>query len=134
MLDTNIVSDLGRNPQGKVAMRLALVGIGVVAISIIVTCEVEFGFTRLGTRGASGTRYIKNMRQIFQHIPMLEFASPAEEHYADIRNQLERAGKPIGPNDLLIAAHARALGCTLVTNNVREFKRVPKLTVENWLV
>jgi tRNA(fMet)-specific endonuclease VapC len=59
--------------------------------------------------------------------------SPVEEHYADIRNTLERAGTSIGPNDLLIAAHARSLGLTLVTDNMREFSRVPGLPVENWL-
>ncbi|MHB1292986.1 MAG: PIN domain-containing protein, partial [Sulfuricella sp.] len=64
---------------------------------------------------------------------ILPLETPVEEHYADIRNKLERAGTPIGPNDLLIASHARALGLTLVTDNVREFSRVPGLAVENWL-
>lgn len=66
-------------------------------------------------------------------MPILPLEAPADEYYGAIRHQLERAGTPIGPNDLLIAAHARALGLTLVTDNVREFTRVPQLSVENWL-
>jgi tRNA(fMet)-specific endonuclease VapC len=57
---------------------------------------------------------------------------PADEHYASIRHELQTRGTPIGPNDLLIAAHARSLGLTLVTENDGEFRRVRDLTVENW--
>lgn len=60
--------------------------------------------------------------------------APVDQHYADIRAALKREGTPIGPNDLMIAAHARALGLMLVTDNLREFRRVPGLVVENWLV
>jgi tRNA(fMet)-specific endonuclease VapC len=70
---------------------------------------------------------------VLEQVAILPMEPPVEEHYADIRHTLERAGTPIGPNDLLIAAHARALGLTLVTDNVREFSRVPGLLVENWL-
>ena len=59
--------------------------------------------------------------------------SPTDRHYADIRAALERAGTPIGNNDLFIAAHARSRGMTLVTHNVRQFRRVPGLRVEDWL-
>jgi len=68
-----------------------------------------------------------------QELPVLPLEPPVDEHSAEIRVALERAGTPIGPNDLLIAAQARALGLTLVTGNVREFSRVPGLLVENWL-
>lgn len=64
---------------------------------------------------------------------MLAFEPPAEEHYGDVRFHLEQAGTPIGANDLFIAAHARAIGLVLVTNNEREFARVPGLAIENWL-
>ena len=65
-------------------------------------------------------------------IDVLPLEEPADQHYGAIRNDLERIGRPIGSNDLFIAAHARALGVTLVTNNVREFTRVPDLAVEDW--
>ena len=66
-------------------------------------------------------------------LPILPLVPPIEDHYAQIRSHLERIGTPIGPNDLLIAAHAQLLGLTIVTANVREFSRVPSLMVENWL-
>jgi tRNA(fMet)-specific endonuclease VapC len=70
---------------------------------------------------------------ILSEIAVLPFGAPADEAYARIRTALEAAGRPIGGNDLLIAAHAFAEGATLVTANVREFRRVGGLTVENWL-
>jgi tRNA(fMet)-specific endonuclease VapC len=66
-------------------------------------------------------------------VPVIPLQPPADRHYAQLRAELERVGKPIGANDMFIAAHALALGCTLVTDNVREFCRVKNLTVENWL-
>lgn len=70
---------------------------------------------------------------MLDQIATFPLESPVEAHYAEIRDTLERAGTPIGPNDLLIAAHARSLGLTLVTDNMHEFSRVPGLLVENWL-
>jgi tRNA(fMet)-specific endonuclease VapC len=67
-------------------------------------------------------------------LPILSLSPPVNRHYAVIRSHLEQTGKPIGPNDLLIAAHALALNLTLVTANLREFERVPGLSVENWLL
>ncbi len=75
----------------------------------------------------------QRVKLVLDQIATFPMESPGEEHYAEIRDTLERAGTPIGPNDLLIAAHARSLGLTLVTNNIREFSRVPGLLVENWL-
>ena len=69
---------------------------------------------------------------ILAAIDVLPLEEAATWHYSQIRNRLERTGRPIGLNDLLIAAHAKALGVTLVTNNTREFHRVPGLTVEDW--
>ena len=71
--------------------------------------------------------------QILDEMSSLPFETPADAHYAEIRATLEKTGQLIGPNDLLIAAHARALGLALVTANVREFAKVPDLIVENWL-
>lgn len=128
LLDTNIVSDLMRHPQGAVAQRMAAIGIEQIAISIVVACELRFGVARATTH-----RLAQRLDLILEQIPALALESPVEEHYADIRNVLERGGTPIGPNDLLIAAHARALGLVLVTGNLREFDRVSGLVVENWL-
>jgi tRNA(fMet)-specific endonuclease VapC len=128
LLDTNIVSDLARHPDGRVVQRIAAVGVERIGISIIVACELRFGVTKSGSQ-----RLARHVNLVLEQVVILPMEPPVEEHYADIRNTLERAGTPIGPNDLLIAAHARALGLTLVTDNVREFSRVPGLRVENWL-
>lgn len=129
LLDTNIVSDMVRHPQGRVVRRIAAAGAEHIVISIVVACELRFGAMK-----SQAPRLAQHLDQILGHIRILPLESPVEEHYADIRCALERAGTPIGPNDLLIAAHARALGMTLITGNVGEFGRVPGLVVENWLV
>lgn len=127
LLDTNIVSDLARDPQGTVARRLAEAGTERVAVSVVVACEVRFGAVKSGSK-----RLARRLDVLLREIPQLPLEEPVDKHYADIRAHLERAGTPIGPNDLLIAAHARALAFVLVTDNEREFSRVPRLVVENW--
>jgi tRNA(fMet)-specific endonuclease VapC len=127
LLDTNIVSDLARDPAGLVAMRIAEVGPELIAVSLIVAAEIRFGAVKSGSK-----RLAKRLDTLLHEIPLLALEPPVDEHYADIRSHLERAGTPIGPNDLLIAAHARALDLVLVTDNEREFSRVPRLAVENW--
>ncbi len=132
LLDTNIVSDLARHPQGACAERIAAVGEEAVVTSIIVAAEIRFGLAKLEAQNA-GPRLCANLRTLLNALPILPFETPADEHYGEIRGRLEGAGTPIGPNDMLIAAHARALGLTVVTANVREFERVPELAVVNWL-
>jgi tRNA(fMet)-specific endonuclease VapC len=132
LLDTNIVSDLARRPQGACAARIAAVGEAAVVTSIIVAAEIRFGLAKLEAQNG-GRRLCANLRTILSQLPILSFEAPADEHYGEIRRQLEGAGTPIGPNDLLIAAHARSLGLTIVTDNTRDFQRVPNLSVENWL-
>jgi tRNA(fMet)-specific endonuclease VapC len=128
LLDTNIVSDLIRNPQGRVAAKIAAVGADNVCTSIIVASELRYG----GARKASA-RITGLVEGLMGRLNLLPFEMPADAVYGELRAQLERAGTPIGPNDLLIAAHALALGHTLVTDNAREFSRIKSLTVENWL-
>jgi tRNA(fMet)-specific endonuclease VapC len=128
MLDTNIISDLIRNPQGSAAKRIAKVGEDSVCTSIIVAAELRYGCTRSGSK-----RLHDAVEDMLSEITVLPFDVPADAEYASIRSELETAGKPIGPNDLLIAAHACATGATLVTANVEEFKRVRGMKVENWL-
>ena len=129
LLDTNILSNMARNPQGLVAQRVMTVGVEQVGISVVVAGEIRFGLVK-----RPQLRLQQHLEQLLGQFTLLNLESPIEEHYADIRNLLEGAGTPIGPNDLLIAAHARALGLTLVTDNVREFSRVPGLAIENWLM
>ena len=73
------------------------------------------------------------MENFLAQLDTLAYERPADRHYADIRNALERRGTPIGPVDLFIAAHARSLDLTLVTDNIREFSRVDGLKLENWM-
>jgi tRNA(fMet)-specific endonuclease VapC len=128
LLDTNVLSDLIRNPAGRVTTRLRRLAEDEACTSIIVVSEIRFGVARRGS-----ARLEAQVESILRELTILPVDQPADRHYADIRAHLARAGQPIGQNDLFIAAHARALGLTLVTDNVREFSRVPDLTVENWL-
>ena len=128
LLDTNIISDLVRHPRGRVAERLAEVGEENVCTSIIVAAEIRFG--NLKKRSAKLARQLK---EICVAIDILPFDHAAANSYAIVRWQLEATGRPIGANDLLIAAHALAADCTLVTNNMREFQRIERLVLENWL-
>lgn len=127
MLDTNIVSDLIRNPYGKVADRLAQ-NINDACVSIIVAAELRFGAEKRGSK-----RLLDIVEGVLDRLPIIPMDVPVDREYAEIRSKLEAAGKPIGPNDLLIAAHALSLGATLVTDNVQEFERVGGLWLENWL-
>ena len=127
MLDTNIVSELVRRPDGEAARRAAALDPRTIAVSIIVAAELRYGAAR--RRSARLTRQLETVLAALETLPLAE---PADAHYAAIRSELERRGRTIGHNDLLIAAHARALNLTLVTRNVREFERVPGLAIENW--
>lgn len=128
LLDTNILSDLVRHPQGQVFQQIATVGEGSVCTSIIVACELRFGAAKSGS-----SRLIQQLERILQVLPILPMEPPVDERYAAIRTYLEQAGTPIGANDMLIAAHALALELTLITANTREFERVPTLSLDNWL-
>ena len=128
LLDTNIISDLIRHPQGKAARRIAKAGDDNICTSIIVAAELRYGCAKSGS-----VRLLKAVEDLLGEIAVLPFDVPADTDYGGIRRELEAAGKPIGGNDLLIAAHARAIGATVVTANADEFKRVPGLAVENWL-
>jgi tRNA(fMet)-specific endonuclease VapC len=128
LLDTNILSDLLRNPGGRVARRLAVVGEPAVCTSIVVACELRYGAAKKGSPQLSA-----RVESLLGSLEILPLDQPSDRSYAEIRLHLERMGKPIGPNDLLIAAHALALDLILVTENVDEFARVPRLPIENWL-
>lgn len=128
LLDTNIVSDLVRHPQGRAAERVRGVGEANIWTSIIVAAELRYGAAKKGS-----PRLQAQLEAVLGALDILPFEAPADATYALIRAQLERAGKPIGANDLLIAAQAVALGCTMVTDNEAEFARIEGLSRENWL-
>ena len=128
MLDTNIISDLIRKPQGKAARRIARVGENNICTSVIVATELRYGCAKSGSK-----RLLKAVEDLLGEITVLPFDVPADAEYGAIRSELETAGTPIGSNDLLIAAHACATGATIVTANANEFKRIRGLKVENWL-
>jgi tRNA(fMet)-specific endonuclease VapC len=124
LLDTNIVSDLVRHPAGRVMEWIARAGEETVCTNIVVASELRFGAARKGSEKLS-----RQLETVLSGFDVLPLEVPADEHYAVLRLVLERTGTSIGPNDMLIAAHA----LTLVTDNLREFSRVPGLSVENWL-
>ena len=128
LLDTNILSDLVRNPQGLIAQKIASVGEGSICTSIIVAGELRFGARKLGSK-----QLTTQLDTILSAIDILPMEEPADRRYGELRAYLEKQGTPIGPNDMLIAAHTLVLDCVVVTANEREFSRVPKLKVENWL-
>lgn len=128
LLDTNIVGEIVRNPNGNAAKRLSETADERVAISVIVCCEIEYGLALKGS-----TKLKQRSDAIIAKFEVLDFGSPAHSIYGSIRAQLKRQGTPIGPNDLFIAAHALALDAVLVTDNESEFSRVPGLKIENWL-
>jgi tRNA(fMet)-specific endonuclease VapC len=128
LLDTNIVSDLVRRPQGVVAGHIQRVGEARIATSVIVAAELRFGAEKKGS-----PRLTDRIDAILGVIEILPFGPPADAAYGAIRASLEKVGRTIGANDLLIAAHALALGHTLVTDNERDFRPVPKLPIVNWL-
>jgi tRNA(fMet)-specific endonuclease VapC len=128
LLDTNILSDLIRNPQGRAARRIAKVGEDQICTSIIVAAELRYGCAKSGSR-----RLIQAVEELLSEIDILPFDVPADAAYGMIRTALEVSGQPIGGNDLLIAAHAQAIAATVVTANEGELKRIRGLKVENWL-
>ena len=128
LLDTNIVSDLVRHPQGKIADRIRKVGEEQVCTSIIVAAELRYGATKKGSQ-----RLTTQLEAVLKVLDILPLEAPADAVYGSIRTQLEKKGQPIGGNDLLIAAQALALDYTVVTDNEAEFGRVQGLRYENWL-
>ncbi|MFQ5775412.1 MAG: type II toxin-antitoxin system VapC family toxin [Kiloniellaceae bacterium] len=128
LLDTNIVSDLVRNPQGRVTQRIREVGEAQVCTSIIVAAELRYGATKKGS-----PRLTAQLDAVLGALEVLPFEAPADIAYGLLRARLEQAGQPIGGNDLLIAAQVSALGYTIVTDNERDFARINGLPRENWL-
>ena len=128
MLDTNIISDLVRNPGGQAAERLSHVGDDDIATSVIVAGELRYLCLRKGS-----ARLTERVEAVLREIRVLSLKPEVSANYGEIRRDLEARGLPIGQNDLWIAAHARSAEAVLISDNEDEFRRVAGLVVENWL-
>lgn len=128
LLDTNILSALIRSPRGPVTEQIRRVGEARVYTSVIVEAELRYGAARKGSE-----RLSRQVEAVLGSIPIEPWREPFGRIYAELRLGLERAGTPIGANDLLIGAQALADGSVLVTDNTREFERLTGLTIENWV-
>ena len=124
LLDTNILSDLVKYPQGRVAHKIQQVSEKAVCTSIVVAAELRFGAAKLDSE-----KLTNQVEAILRAMEVLPFKKPADNQYAQLRLTLEKTGMLIGPNDLLIAAQSLTVNCVLVTVNVREFKRVAGLQI-----
>lgn len=128
LLDTNIISNVIKFPAGRAAAQMASFQPGDLGTSIIVAAELRFGYVK-----ATSKRLEMLVEEVLSDLDVVAWDSPADRRYATLRAHLERQGKVIGQNDMLIAAHALALDATLVTDNEQEFSRIPGLRFENWL-
>ena len=129
MLDTNIIAYAKNNRPESVLQRFMEHRPEDMCISAITMAELEFGICKSSKPAQNRLA----LMMFLSEIQVVPFDSGAAQEYGAIRAELTSRGTPIGANDLLIAAHARSLGLTLITNNGREFERVPGLTVENWV-
>ena len=128
LLDTNILSDAIKNPHGACAERIAAAAAGSLCTSIIVAAELRFGAAKKGA-----TEFSRRVNQLLEAMDVTPLGAGSDLHYATLRCELERQGLTIGANDMLIAAHALAMGAVLVTDNIREFSRMVDLNIQNWL-
>lgn len=128
LLDTNACVFLLNRSRPKLARKLLAMRADDIVLSAIVAAELTYGAAK-SRRPAEARAAIDVLLGTFA---LVGFAMPAVEAYGALRADLERRGAPIGPMDMLIAAHAVSLGSVLVSNNLREFRRVPGLRVEDW--
>jgi tRNA(fMet)-specific endonuclease VapC len=128
MLDTDISSYIMKRSHPALLKKLQATPIPDVCVSVITKCELMFGVEISPRRQQDELA----LEAYLAHVSVLDFPEEGALHYAQIRSHLRSRGTMIGANDLFIAAHARCLGLTLVTNNTTEFSRVPHLKIENW--
>lgn len=127
LLDTNICIYLINQRPAHVRPRFEAQAIGDIGVSVITACELAYGVEK-----SASARNRNALEAFLLPLEIAAFDDSAMWQYAALRAGLERRGTPIGALDTQIAAHALALGCTLVTNNIREFSRIPGLRIENW--
>lgn len=131
LIDTNILSDMMRDPEGRTAQRfrqiMQVAENARLCTSVIVQCELLFGIRR-----RTNPRWAVHYKRVVESVDVLPLESNVVSHYASLRTILKSAGTPMSANDMFIAAHALALDATLVSADAA-FARVPGLKVENWL-
>jgi tRNA(fMet)-specific endonuclease VapC len=127
LLDTNICIYIINRRPAKVLQHFEGLPAGDVGISSVTGAELAYGVEKSGS-----ARNRQALEKFFAPLEIVSFDAEAMRRYGQLRAQLEKRGTPIGPLDMLIAAHAMALGSALVTDNVREFERIPGLALENW--
>ena len=130
MLDTDTCSYVMRRSHDGLLKRLSKVPVDDVCMSVITKAELLYGVEVSPKRRQDEAA----VEALLRYVEVLDFPDEASSHYAKIRADLKTRGAMIGANDLLIAAHARSLGLTLITNNAREFRPVRHLTIDNWAV
>ncbi len=129
LLDTDICSHIMKRSHQSLLDKLRKVPIEDIAVSVVTEAELLYG-VKLSPK----PRVVRAAFDAFiKHVAVCDWTRTAAHHYADISANLHKRGEMIGANDLMIAAHARSLGATVVTNNVREFNRVTGLVVDNWV-
>ncbi len=128
LLDTNVISQAARNPNGAAAQRIAAAEADRLVTSVVVAAELRFGYLRVGSQ-----RIRDATEALVGSFEVLDWGEACTWTYGQLRADLERRGQPIGTMDMLIAAHALTLDAILVTDNDREFGRVPGLKIENWV-
>ncbi len=129
MLDTNICIYVINSRPAIVLERFRLERLGDIVISSVTAAELAFGVAKSGS-----VRNRQALEMFLSTLEILPFDESAIWHYGDLRTDLERRGQPIGTLDTMIAAHALTTNTILVTNNTREFERVPRLRLENWAI
>ena len=129
MLDTNTCIYIIKRKPSKVIERFKRTEISQIGISCITLSELLYG----ASKSTKPEQNYVALAQFVAPLEILPYGDEAAQHYGAIRAQLEKKGTPIGSLDMLIAAHALSIACTLVTNNKKEFIRIPSLKIENWV-
>jgi tRNA(fMet)-specific endonuclease VapC len=129
MLDTNICSYVLRSRPPSVKARFEKTGPGALAVSTVVLAELLYG----AARHPKAVAIRREIADLVSRLTVIPWDEAAAEHYGALRAALEKAGTPLGAMDMMIAAHARSVGATLVSNDVRHFDRVEGLRVANWV-
>lgn len=129
LLDTNICIYIIKQKPASVLAKFQSLQIGSVAMSMVTYGELQYG----ALRSNNAQKALDILQELKAYIPVLAMSETVAKEYADIRANLAAKGQMIGNNDLWIAAHARDLGHTLVSNNIKEFERVENLALENWV-
>ena len=129
MLDTDTCAFILRRSSQELLDRIQAVPLDRQSMSVVTLAELLYG-VKVSAKKKTNRAAVDTLAR---HVAVLDWSRAAAEHYSDIRADLKKRGQLIGANDLLIAAHARSLGATVVTNNVKDFRRVRQLSVENWV-